>query len=59
MGVDDAIRVWDASLEGTDSLAFATAAAAAVKKLGDVDLVICGKESVDVGTDHHIYQTAR
>ena len=59
MGVDDAIRVWDAALEGTDSLAFATVAAAAVKKLGDVDLVICGKESVDVGTDQHIYQTAR
>ncbi len=59
MGVDEAIRVWDASLEGTDSLAFATAAAAAVKKVGDVDLVICGKESVDVGTDQHIYQTAR
>ena len=24
-----------------------------------MDLVICGKESVDVGTDQHIYQTAR
>jgi len=59
MGMDDAIRVWDDSLEGADSLAYATAAAAAVKKLGDVDLVICGKESVDVGTDQHIYQTAR
>ncbi len=59
MGIDDAVRVWDASLEGTDSLAFATVAAAAVKKMGDVDLVICGKESVDVGTDQHIYQTAR
>ncbi len=59
MGVDDAVRVWDAALEGTDSLAYATVAAAAVKKMGDVDLVICGKESVDVGTDQHIYQTAR
>jgi electron transfer flavoprotein beta subunit len=59
MGLDAAIRVWDAPLEGADSLAYATAAAGAVKKLGDVDLVICGKESVDVGTDQHIYQTAR
>ena len=59
MGIDDAVRLWDAALEGTDSLAFATAAAAAVKKLGDIDVVICGKESVDVGTDQHIYQTAR
>ena len=59
MGLDEAARVWDDALDGADSLAYATAAAAAVKKLGDVDLVIFGKESVDVGTDQHIYQTAR
>lgn len=59
MGLDEAVRVWDGALDGADSLGFATAAAAAVKKLGDVDLVIFGKESVDVGTDQHIYQTAR
>lgn len=59
MGLDEAARVWDATLDGADSLGYATAAAAAVKKLGDVDLVIFGKESVDVGTDQHIYQTAR
>ncbi len=59
MGLDEAARVWDDALEGSDSLAYASAAAAAVKKLGDVDLVIFGKESVDVGTDQHIYQSAR
>jgi electron transfer flavoprotein beta subunit len=59
MGMDEAARVWDAALEGGDSLAYAVAAAAAVKKLGDVDLVILGKESVDVGTDQHNYQLAR
>ena len=59
MGLDDAARVWDAALENADSLAYATAAAAAVKKVGDVDLVIFGRESIDVGTDQHIYQTAR
>lgn len=59
MGLDEAARVWDVALDGADSLGYATAAAAAVKKLGDVDLVIFGKESVDVGTDQHIYQTAR
>lgn len=59
MGINEAVRVWDAALENADSLAYATAAAAAVNKLGDVDLVIFGKESVDVGTDQHIYQTAR
>ncbi|MBZ0279025.1 MAG: electron transfer flavoprotein subunit beta/FixA family protein [Anaerolineae bacterium] len=59
MGLDEAARVWDPTLEGADSLAYATAAAAAVQKVGDVDLVIFGKESVDVGTDQHNYQTAR
>lgn len=59
MGLDEAVRVWDDGLEGSDSLAYAAAAAAAVHKLGDVDLVIFGKESVDVGTDQHTYQTAR
>ena len=59
MGLDEAVRVWDSALEGTDSLGYATVAAAAVKKLGDVGLVIFGKESVDVGTDQHNYQTAR
>jgi electron transfer flavoprotein beta subunit len=59
MGLDEAVRVWDAALEGTDSLAYATAAAAAIQKLGDVELVIFGKESVDVGTDQQNYQTAR
>ncbi len=49
----------DAALQDPDSLAYATAAAAAVNKIGDVSLVICGKESVDVGTDQHIYQIAR
>ena len=59
MGLDEAARVWDDALDGTDSLAYAAAAAGAVKKLGDVDLVIFGKENVDVGTDQQNYQTAR
>ncbi len=59
MGLDEAVRVWEDGFNVTDSLGWATLAAAAVQKLGDVDLVIFGKESVDVGTDQHIYQTAR
>ncbi|MDX2136683.1 MAG: electron transfer flavoprotein subunit beta/FixA family protein [Chloroflexota bacterium] len=59
MGLDEAIRIEDPALDPTDSLAYATAAAAAINKIGGVNLVICGKESVDVGTDQHIYQTAR
>ncbi len=59
MGLDEAIRVGDEALDPADSLGYATAAAAAVQKLGDVQLVLFGKESIDVGTDQHIYQTAR
>ncbi|MBE2269699.1 MAG: electron transfer flavoprotein subunit beta/FixA family protein [Anaerolinea sp.] len=59
MGLDEAARVWDAPLETADSLAYATTAAAAVNKVGAVDLVLFGRESIDVGTDQHIYQTAR
>jgi electron transfer flavoprotein beta subunit len=59
MGLDNAILLHDAALDERDSLAYATAAAAAVTKLGDVDLLIFGRESVDVGTDQHAYQTAR
>lgn len=59
MGLGQAVRVWEDGLDVTDSLTYATLAAAAVNKLGDVDLVIFGKESIDVGTDQHIYQTAR
>lgn len=59
MGLDEAVRIWDPALENSDSLAYATTAAAAVQKIGGVSLVIFGKESVDVGTDQHIYQTAR
>ncbi len=59
MGLDEAARIEDPALDPTDSLAYATAAAAAVKKISDVDLVIFGKESIDVGSDQHTAQTAR
>lgn len=59
MGLDEAIRIEDPALDPADSLHYATTAAAAIKKLGDVDLVIVGKESVDVGSDQHNYQIAR
>jgi electron transfer flavoprotein beta subunit len=59
MGLDEALRIEDSALDESNPLAYATAAAAAVNKLGDVDLVIFGKEAVDVGTDSHTYMTAR
>jgi electron transfer flavoprotein beta subunit len=59
MGMDDATRIEDSAIDPNDSLAYASAAAAAVKKLGDVDLILAGRESVDVATDAHIVMTAR
>jgi electron transfer flavoprotein beta subunit len=59
MGIDEAIRVDDPALDTTDPLAYATTAAAVVQKIGAVDLVICGRESVDVGGDQHLYGIAR
>ncbi len=59
IGIDQAVRVWDASLENHDSLQYSRAVAAAVQKLGDVDLVIFGKELADAGTDQHVYQVGR
>lgn len=59
IGCDQAIRIWDEGLKGHDSLVFARAAAAAVQKLGDVDLLIFGKEFSDIASDAHIFQTAR
>lgn len=58
MGIDEAVRVEDAGLEGGDSLAYATAAAAAASKLG-ATLILTGKESTDVGSDQHLVQIAR
>lgn len=59
IGCDQAIRVWDPALADGDSLAYASAAAAAIRKLGDVGLVIFGKEISDSASDQHIFQTAR
>lgn len=59
IGVDQAMRVWDESLQNHDSLQYSRAVAAAIQKLGDVDLVIFGKELADVGTDQHVYQVGR
>lgn len=59
IGIDEAARIWDDAMEGQDSLGYASAVAAAIKKLGDVDLVMFGKELVDVGSDAHIYQVGR
>lgn len=59
IGCDQGVRIWDAALDGHDSLLYARAVAAAVQKLEDVSLVIFGKEFADSNTDQHVYQVAR
>lgn len=59
IGCDQAIRIWDEALADHDSLQYSKAVAAAIEKLGDVSLVIFGKELVDVSTDQHVYQVGR
>ena len=50
MGVDNAILLSDRAFAGADTYPTTLTIAAGIKKLGDVDLVICGEESSDGGT---------
>ncbi len=50
MGADEAALISDRALAGSDTLATSTALAAAIKKLGDFDLILCGKQAVDGDT---------
>ena len=59
MGANAALRLDDPALATADSIGWATLAAAAVRRLDEVHLVIFGKEAVDVGSDQHQIQTAR
>ena len=59
MGIANALRIEEPGADMTDSLVWSALAAGAIRRLNDVDLIICGKESVDVATDQHTYQLAR
>ena len=50
MGIDAAVLVSDRALAGSDTWATSHVLAAAVRKLGDVDLVICGERATDGDT---------
>lgn len=50
MGADDAVLLTDRALAGSDSLATSMALAAAIKKIGEFDLILCGKQAVDGDT---------
>ena len=47
MGADEGLLLNDPAFEDGDSYATAMALAAAIKKLGDVDAVFCGRQSAD------------
>lgn len=49
-GVDDAVLLSDRAFAGADTWATSVTLAAAIRKLGDVDLIFCGKQAVDGDT---------
>ncbi|MDF2875544.1 MAG: carD 1 [Sporomusa sp.] len=50
MGADEAILISDRAFGGADTLATSYTLAAAVKKLGLPDMIICGKQAIDGDT---------
>jgi len=50
MGADQAILLTDRRFAGADTLATATTLAAAIRKLGTVDLILCGRQAIDGDT---------
>jgi electron transfer flavoprotein beta subunit len=50
LGADEAVLLSDGAFAGSDTWATAFTLAAAVKKLGPTDLVICGRQSTDGDT---------
>lgn len=59
MGCNSAILISDPALEGADSQAIAHVLAAAIQKIGDVDLVFFGKQAIDGDMGVTAAQTAR
>ena len=47
MGADELILLEDAAFEGGDSWSTANALAAAIKKIGEYDLIFCGRQAAD------------
>lgn len=59
MGADEAILISDPALENLDAQGAAQVLAAAIRKIGDADMVIFGRQSIDSGTGLTPAQTAR
>ncbi|MGD0021961.1 MAG: electron transfer flavoprotein subunit beta/FixA family protein [Smithellaceae bacterium] len=50
MGTDEAIQLSDRTFAGSDSWATAYTLALAIKKIGQFDIVLCGKQAIDGDT---------
>lgn len=50
MGADDAVLLSDCAFGGSDTYATATILAAGIRKIGDYDLVLCGRQAIDGDT---------
>ncbi|MEM5789603.1 MAG: electron transfer flavoprotein subunit beta/FixA family protein [Syntrophobacteraceae bacterium] len=50
LGVDDAVLLSDRAFAGSDTWATSTTLSAAIRKMGDVDIVLCGKQAIDGDT---------
>ena len=59
MGADEAILISDPALTNLDSAGAARILAAAIKKIGDADMVIFGRQTLDDGSGLTGAQTAR
>lgn len=50
MGADEAILLSDRAFAGADTLATAAALSHAIRKIGDYDLIMCGRQAIDGDT---------
>jgi electron transfer flavoprotein beta subunit len=50
LGVDEAVLLSDRAFAGSDTLATSYALSMGIKKMGDADLIICGKQATDGDT---------
>lgn len=50
IGVDDAVLLSDRAFAGSDTLTTAYALSMGIKKIGEYDLIICGKQAIDGDT---------
>ena len=59
MGADNAVLVSDPALDEIDQVAAARVLAAAIQKIGDADMIVFGRQTLDNGSGLTTAQTAR